>query len=572
MPLPLVSLLGLAVFTTMAWLMSSHRRRVAWRLVLGGVLLQFGLAYCILATSVGLGIFSFLGDLIRTLLTFVDAGSMFMFAAHAPKGETLPGPAPYPLLWTFAFSVLPTVIFFSSLMSVLYYLGLMQWVVRGMGWVMQRTLKTSGAESLAAAANVFVGHTEAPLVVRPYLEEMTLSELNAVMVGGFATISTGLLAVYADRGISPEHLIAASVISAPAALLVAKLMQPETGVPKTQGSLKLSLPRRGTNVVEAAAVGATEGLQLALNIGAMLIAFLAFIAMFDALLGWAGGQLGYVDAKGDPLWTLDRAFGLIFSPIAWLMGVAWSECGRCGELLGIKLAANEFLAYEQLGEWKRGANPLSVRSEVIMTYALAGFSNFGAIGIQIGGIGGLAPSRRSDLAKLGIRAMLGGALACCMTACVAGIVAPEEVFLKKNQNVERRPDEQVHRTNDSMRCAERHFSKKGNSLRISASVGCRPYSQISNASAYLTLAARSAPYHRSSAARYLTASRPARRSQPRRTKARRASGCDAGGAAAARSAFPKAPPSKTCDSNFVIARTFVSKTSSIDTAMSGTNG
>ena len=410
--------------------MSSNRRRVAWRLVLGGVAIQFVLAFAILGTRWGLATFSFLGDLIRKLLQFVDAGSRFMFAAHPPEGVALPAPSTYPLLWTFAFSVLPTVIFFSSLMSVLYYLGVMQWLVRGMGWVMQKTLKTSGAESLAAAANIFVGHTEAPLVVRPYLEGMTLSELNAVMVGGFATISTGLLAVFADRGISPEHLIAASVISAPAALLVAKLMEPETGEPQTMGTVPLDLPRRGVNVVEAAAVGASEGLQLALNIGAMLIAFLALIAMSDALLGWVGRQFGYVDAQGAPLWTLDRAFGLAFAPLAWLMGIAWDECNRCGQLLGIKLVANEFLAYERLGEWKRSGDPLSLRSEVIMTYALAGFSNFGAIGIQIGGIGGLAPSRRSDLARLGLRAMLGGAIACCMTACVAGIVAPQGTFLK----------------------------------------------------------------------------------------------------------------------------------------------
>ncbi len=418
------ALLGLVVFTALAWAMSSHRKQFPWKLVVAGLALQMALGWLILATVPGRAVFEWASTVVDRLLSYVSAGSEAVFAVHPREDDIGPKPPPYVLLRTFAFSILPTVIFFSSLMSILYYVRLMPWVVRGMGWVMQKTLRTSGAESLAAAANVFVGHTEAPLVVRPYLAEMTLSELNAVMVGGFATISSGLLAAYAGMGISATHLIAASVISAPAALLIAKIMEPETGKPKTLGGVEVEFPQHNTNVVEAAATGATDGLKLALNIGAMLIAFLALIAMFNGILGWTGQQLGYVDADGHSLWSLEAALGNLFAPVAWLMGVPWRECRDCGELLGVKIVANEFIAYAQMGEWLKQSGRLSPRAVMIMTYALAGFSNFGAIGIQIGGIGALAPTRKSDLARLGLRAMLGGALACCMTACVAAILAP----------------------------------------------------------------------------------------------------------------------------------------------------
>ncbi len=419
----LISLFGLLVMVGIAWLMSSHRRKFPWRMIVGGLLLQFVLALLILKTTPGQATFDALGELVRKLLSFVDEGSRFMFAIFAREDDPEPKPAEYGLLRTFAFSVLPTVVFFSSLMSVLYYLGVMQWIVRGMAWLMQKTLKTSGVESLAAAANVFVGHTEAPLVIRPYLSSLTLSELNAVMVGGFATISSGLLAVYVDRGISAQHLLAACVISAPAALLIAKVMQPESESPESVDIARVKIPRRGANVFEAATIGATEGMQLALNIGAMLIAFLAMIAMFNAMLGWLGTQFGFVDADGSALWTFERALGYLFAPIAWLMGIEAGDCLRGGELLGIKMVANEFLAFEQLGEWVKQGDVISDRSQMILTYALAGFSNFAAIGIQIGGIGGLAPDRRPDLARLGLRAMIGGAIACSMTACIAGIIS-----------------------------------------------------------------------------------------------------------------------------------------------------
>lgn len=430
----LISLFGLVILMLLAWGMSSDRRRVPYRLIIGGIGLQFALAALILWTRPGLWFFDGIGVFFNKMLSFVDAGASFVFDIHPRPGESALPPK-FLLLRSFAFGVLPTIIFFSAFMSVLYYLGVMQRIVVAMAWLMQKTLRTSGAESLAAAANVFVGHTEAPLVVRPYIDGMTLSELNALMIGGFATISGGLLAVYAGMGIHPGHLMTASVISAPAALLVAKLMLPELDTPQTAGNVRLTHERRGVNVIEAAAIGTTEGLQLALNVAAMLIAFLALIAMLDAILGWAGNQmhaaaafLGWVPPESTWHWSLEKGLGILFAPLAWIMGIEARDCPRAGELLGIKMVANEFLAYSQLGAWIRDADPalsLSVRSQYILTYALSGFSNFGAIGIQLGGIGALAPSRRPDLARLGLRAMLGGTIACCMTACVAGVLIPE---------------------------------------------------------------------------------------------------------------------------------------------------
>ena len=425
----LISLFGLFVMIGLAWLMSSHKKRVDVRIIIGGLLLQFLFAGLILWTPpwrsapIGEWLSDGISLFFNQLQGFVEAGSGFMFGINPRPGEEgLPPSAS--LLRSFAFGVLPTVVVFSSLMSVLYYFGVMQLIVQVMARVMQKVLGVSGAESLSAAANVFVGHTEAPLVIRPYLQGMTLSELNAVMVGGFATISGGLLAAYAGMGIDAGHLVTASVISAPAALLLAKVMQPETETPETLGEIKVSAPRQGVNVIEAAAIGATDGMKLALNIAAMLIAFLALIAMLDALIAWIGWQLDFRTAAGESTWSLATALGYSFAPIAWLMGIESGDCLRAGELLGLKTVANEFIAFDQLGRWMRDDSEvqLSPRTIKIMTYALSGFANFGAIGIQIGGIGGIVPERRSDLARLGLRAMIGGALACCMTACVAGVL------------------------------------------------------------------------------------------------------------------------------------------------------
>ena len=340
------------------------------------------------------------------------------------------------LLRTFAFGVLPTVIFFASLMAVLYHIGVMQVLIRAMAWVMQKTLGTSGPESMAAAANVLVGHTEAPLVIRPYVEGMTRSELNALMVGGFATISGSLMAIFVANGISAGHLLTASLISAPAALVIAKILQPETETSQPdKDAIAFEPEDRPTNVIEAAAVGASDGLKLALNITAMLIAFLALLAMVNALVMGIGELLQMIANQfyADPIdiqWSLNGLFAWLFYPLAWVMGIAAEDCGVAGELLGKKVVVNEFIAYNDLSSIINGnvvdadgvTVTLSERSRVILTYALCGFSNFGAIGIQIGGIGPLAPSRRSDLAQLGLRAMFGGMLAACMTACMAGIM------------------------------------------------------------------------------------------------------------------------------------------------------
>ena len=420
----ITSAFGLCVLVSLAWLMSSSRSKVSWRLVASGIALQFFLAAIILWTTPGRYVFESMGMFINTILGFVEDGAGFVLNLQQFPSDP-PMPPRQALLRTFAFGVLPTVIFFSSLMSILYYLGIMQWVVIAMAKGMQKTLGTSGAESLAAAANVFVGHTEAPLVVKPFISGMTRSELNALMVGGFATITGGLLAVFVGMGIDAGHLLTASVISAPAALVIAKVLQPETEIPETLGCVEIRLEEQSVNVIDAAAKGATEGMKLALNIAAVLIAFIALLAMLDALVGWAGMQLGFANEAGVPLWTLSRGLGYFFSPIALSMGIEWSECLRAGELLGIKMVTNEVVAFEQLSVWLQSdEQPISQRTASILTYALCGFSNFGAVGIQLGGIGSLAPNRRSDLAKLGIRAMLGGAIACCMTGCVAGILLP----------------------------------------------------------------------------------------------------------------------------------------------------
>ncbi len=409
--------LGLLVFIAVAWLVSSDRRQFPWRVVVGGLVLQFALAFAVLQTSLGRWLFDWIGDSFTAVMDSVDEGSGFLFSAG---GEN---PLDDSLLGTFAFGVLPTVIFFSSLMSVLYYLGIMQRLVWAMAWVMRFSLGTSGAETLAAAANVFVGHTEAPLVVRPYLSTMTRSELCAMMTGGFATVTGGLLGVYAGMGIDISHLLTASVISAPAALLIAKVMVPEAEPERVSAEMEMSGLTEHVNLIAAAVEGASDGLKLALNVGAMLIAFLALIALVDLVIGVGCEQLGWVDVEGNPEVSLGVILGYVCWPLAWLMGIPAAECVEAGRLIGLKTVANEFIAYDQLGKAAKGDGvPLSERTVVVLTYALAGFSNFGAIGIQVGGIGGLEPSRKVDLAQLGLRAMFGGLLACCMTGAIAGLL------------------------------------------------------------------------------------------------------------------------------------------------------
>ncbi|PHQ32534.1 NupC/NupG family nucleoside CNT transporter [Rhodopirellula bahusiensis] len=424
----MVCVLGIVVFVAMAWSISTDRRRFPWRIVIGGLLLQFTLAVLVLQTDLGRQTFKHIGDGFQTLMSTVDAGSGFLFSTGPDN------PLSDSLLATFAFGVLPTVIFFSSLMSVLYHLGVMQRIVWVMAWVMKFSLKTSGPETLAAAANVFVGHTEAPLVVRPYLSKMSRSELCAMMTGGFATVTGGLLGAYAKMGVDISHLLTASIISAPAALLIAKVMVPDTPVePDAERSgdkqnpdddaMTLKIERTHVNVIGAAVEGASDGLKLALNVGAMLIAFLALIALIDLLLGGMCTTFGWVNSNDEPRVTLGVILGYACWPLAWLLGIPASECRAAGELIGLKTVANEFIAYQQLGQIVQSEEPtISARTATVLTYALAGFSNFAAIGIQVGGIGGLAPERKSDLASLGLRAMFGGLLACCMTGAIAGMM------------------------------------------------------------------------------------------------------------------------------------------------------
>ena len=410
----LISVLGILVFLGLAWLMSSHKRRVNPRIIVGGLVLQFAFAAIILQTTYGSDFFDLLDKAFTTILSCVGAGSEFVFG---------PGFAEH----FFAFKVLPTIIFFSAFMSIFYYYGVMQFIVSLFARLMQVTLGTSGAETLSAAANIFVGQTEAPLVIRPYILTMTISELNAIMIGGFATMAGGVLAAYVDMGISAKHLLSASVMAAPAGLMIAKILQPEVDEPKTLGHVKLDVKDPSANVLEAIANGAVSGLQLALNVGAMLIVFLALIALVNLIIGRVGAEFGYVTVDGDKtqyMWSLNAALGWLFQPIAWLMGIKWEDCSHAGELLGLKMAANEFIAYGRLTEMtKAGSDPeISERTRQIMTYALCGFANFSSIGIQLGGIGGIAPERRSELARLGLRAMLGGTLVALINACVANIM------------------------------------------------------------------------------------------------------------------------------------------------------
>lgn len=408
-----ISFIGMFALIAIAWIFSKNKKAVNLKTVAAGMMLQIVFALIVLKSPPGRAFFQFMNDVIIKLLSFSDEGAIFLFG-NLINNESLG--------FIFAFQVLPTIIFFSSLMSVLYYLGVMQWIVVIFAKIMSRLMGTSGAESLSASANIFVGQTEAPLVVRPYVAEMTQSELMAVMTGGMATIAGGVMAAYVGilKNYMPNiagHLLAASVMSAPAALVMAKIIVPETEDPKTKGVVKIQYRTDDANVIDAAANGATIGMQLALNVGACLIAFMALLALVNFVVGYAGGIFG-----ADGL-SLQKIFGWVFSPLAWIMGVPSADAQIIGNFMGQKTVLNEFVAYFNLATFLRD-NPgsLSERSVVIATYALCGFSNFLSIAIQIGGIGGIAPSRRGDLAKLGLRAVLAGSLACFMTAAIAGFL------------------------------------------------------------------------------------------------------------------------------------------------------
>ena len=418
-------LFGLVVLVAIAWMFSNNRRAVDWRLVGTGVALQIAFAALVLLVPGGRDMFDSLGQLFVRVLGFVNEGSTFIFGslmdvkAHG---------------FIFAFHVLPTIIFFSALMGVLYHLGVMQAVVRAMAWAITKLMRVSGAETTSVCASVFIGQTEAPLTVRPYIPRMTQSELLTMMIGGMAHIAGGVLAAYvgmlggsdpAQQAFYAKHLLAASIMAAPATLVVAKLLAPETGTPLTYGTVKMEVEKNTSNLIDAAASGAGQGLRLALNIGAMLLAFIALIALINAPLTWLGEVSGLTTLIGRPT-DLSLLLGYLLAPLAWVIGTPWPDAATVGALIGQKVVLNEFVAYTELSQILQGNIPgisLSREGALIATYALCGFANFSSIAIQIGGIGGLAPERRHELAKLGLRAVLGGSIATFMTATIAGVLS-----------------------------------------------------------------------------------------------------------------------------------------------------
>jgi CNT family concentrative nucleoside transporter len=411
-------LFGLAVLISVAYAFSGHKKSIDWRQIAAGVGMQIVFAVIVILVPGGREFFDVISRVFVKVIDFAMAGAVFVFGDLAKASE---------FGFIFAFQVLPTIIFFASLMGVLYHIGLMQKIVQGMAWVMQKVLRVSGSESLSVAANVFIGQTEAPLVVRPYIAKMTESELFTMMVGGMATIAGAVLAAYiamlggtdeVQRLFYARHLLAASVMAAPATIVIAKLLRPETEESLTKGTVHLEVEKTATNVIEAAANGAADGVKLSLNVGGMLLAFFALITMINYPLEWIGEITGISEFIGQTL-SLSIILGYILSPLAWIIGIPWSEATLVGGLIGEKIVINEFVAYLHLGEIK---HLLSEHSVLISTYALCGFANFSSIAIQLGGIGGLAPNRRSDIARLGMRAVLGGTLATMMTATIAGVL------------------------------------------------------------------------------------------------------------------------------------------------------
>jgi concentrative nucleoside transporter, CNT family len=424
---------GLLVLIGIAWIFSNNKSRVDWKLVGTGILLQILFAYFVLLTPFGNSIFKAMGEGFVALLSFTSAGAEMVLG---PKMAT-----PNEFGFIFIFHALPTVIFFAALMAILYHLGIMQIIVKAMAWVITKVMKVSGAETTAVCASVFIGQTEAPLTVRPYINKMTDSELLTMMIGGMAHIAGGVMAIYigmlagGDKILEVEyakHFLAASIMAAPATLLIAKILIPETGVPVTTGKVEVHFQRESKNLIDAAAAGASDGMKLAINITAMLLAFVALIAMLNGFIGLVGDWTGINQSlnQGMPAGAakitlnLGMILGYILAPIAWVIGIDWKDAVIAGGLIGQKVVINEFIAYAQLSQLKvgTGLGEISEHSRLILTYALCGFANFASIAIQIGGIGALAPERRSDLAKFGMRAVLGGSIATLMTATIAGVL------------------------------------------------------------------------------------------------------------------------------------------------------
>lgn len=429
-------LFGLAVLVLIAFAFSNNKRAVSWRLVATGVVLQIVFAALVLRLPLGRNVFNAIATGFVKLLDFVDVGSRFIFGSFMDTSR---------FGFVFAVQVLPTIIFFASLTGVLYHLGIMQKVVKGMAWVITRVMNVSGAETTSVCASVFIGQTEAPLTIKPYLERMTQSELMTVMIGGMAHIAGSVMAAYVGllggddpvaRQFFAKHLLTASIMAAPATLMLAKILIPETQEPLTRGTIKLEVERTTANVIDAAATGAGDGLRLALNVGAMLLAFIALIALVNGPIQWLGTHAfgadpaasitgasinGWLSAHaGHPVeLSLQTIFGWLLAPLAWLIGVPWQDATLVGSFIGEKIVINEFVAYVDMSAH---LPQLSKESQLIATYALCGFANFSSIAIQIGGIGGLAPNRRADLARLGLRAVLGGSIATFMTATIAGVL------------------------------------------------------------------------------------------------------------------------------------------------------
>ncbi len=430
------SIMGLLIVTFLAYLFSTNQRAINWKIVGAGIVLQFVFAFLVLRVTVGRTLFFWLSKLFVVLFNFAGDGAQFVFGNLGKSfGEGSLG-------YFFAFQVLPTVIFFASFTTILYYLGFLQRLVQGMAWLMMRFLKTSGAETLSVATSTFVGQTEAPLVIRPYLSSLTESELFTVMVSGMAHIAGGVMAAFTQmlglayaksRGIPVDqsqlffagHLLAASIMAFPATLVVAKMLIPETGEPLTRGTVRVKIEKAYSSLIEAAAGGAGDGVRLAINIAGMLVAFIALISLANALLGWLGNITGlnaFLLAQFSKPLSLELLFGLVFQFIAFAIGVPWSEALDVGSLMGIKLVVNEFVGYMRMSE-VIASGQLSTKSIIIATYALCGFANFSSIAIQIGGLSPLAENRRGDIARLGLRAVLGGTIATWMTASIAGLLA-----------------------------------------------------------------------------------------------------------------------------------------------------
>lgn len=430
-------LLGLATLLGIAWFFSTNRQAIDWRLVRMGVALQIAFALLVLLVPGGRDLFDGLGTAFVKLLDFTREGSLFIFGdlARSEKSGVI-----------FAVQVLPTIIFFAALMGVLYHLGVMQAIVKGLAWVIMRVMRVSGAETTCVCASIFIGQTEAPLTVRPYISRMTQSELLTIMVGGMAHIAGGVLAAYVamlggndpvEQAFYAKHLLTASVMAAPATIVIAKMLAPETGDPLTRGQVRMEIERTTTGVIDAAASGAADGLKLALNVGAMLLAFVALIALLNFPLQWLGalswGDAGFTidgwfSALSDRPVTLSlqSLLGYLLAPLAWLIGVPWQDATLVGSLIGQKVVLNEFVAYIGLADIINGkvaGVALSAQGTLVATYALCGFANFASIAIQIGGIGGLAPERRGDIARFGMRAVLGGSIATFMTATIAGVIS-----------------------------------------------------------------------------------------------------------------------------------------------------